>query len=41
MIQPDTQLQIGSLLFGGLDQGELIGPFEVLSRSQLDLSPLR
>ena len=32
MIPPDTQLQIGSLLFEGLDQIDLIGPFEVLSR---------
>ena len=31
MIQPD-QLQIGSLLFEGLDQIDLTGPFEVLSR---------
>ena len=28
----DTHLQIGSLLFEGLDQIELTGPFEVLSR---------
>ena len=32
MIPPDTHLQIGSLLFEGLDQIDLIGPFEVLSR---------
>jgi cyclohexyl-isocyanide hydratase len=32
MIQPDTHLQIGSLLFEGLDQIDLTGPFEVLSR---------
>jgi cyclohexyl-isocyanide hydratase len=29
---PDTHLQIGSLLFEGLDQIDLTGPFEVLSR---------
>jgi cyclohexyl-isocyanide hydratase len=28
----DTRLQIGLLLFEGLDQIELTGPFEVLSR---------
>jgi cyclohexyl-isocyanide hydratase len=32
MIAPDTHLQIGSLLFEGLDQIDLTGPFEVLSR---------
>ncbi len=32
MISPDTHLQIGSLLFEGLDQIDLTGPFEVLSR---------
>ena len=32
MIPPDTHLQIGSLLFDGLDQIDLTGPFEVLSR---------
>lgn len=32
MIPPDTHLQIGSLLFEGLDQIDLTGPFEVLSR---------
>jgi cyclohexyl-isocyanide hydratase len=32
MILSDIQLQIGSLLFEGLDQIELTGPFEVLSR---------
>ena len=32
MIPVDTHLQIGSLLFEGLDQIELTGPFEVLSR---------
>jgi cyclohexyl-isocyanide hydratase len=32
MILPDTHLQIGSLLFEGLDQIDLTGPFEVLSR---------
>jgi hypothetical protein len=32
MIPPDTHLRIGSLLFDGLDQIDLTGPFEVLSR---------
>jgi len=32
MILPDTHLQIGSLLFEGMDQIDLTGPFEVLSR---------
>jgi cyclohexyl-isocyanide hydratase len=32
VIPHDTQLQIGSLLFEGLDQIDLTGPFEVLSR---------
>ncbi len=32
MIAPDKHLQIGSLLFDGLDQIDLTGPFEVLSR---------
>ena len=32
MIDPDRHLQIGSLLFDGLDQIALTGPFEVLSR---------
>ena len=32
MIPPDTHLQIGSLLFEGIDQIDLTGPFEVLSR---------
>jgi cyclohexyl-isocyanide hydratase len=32
VIQPDTHLQIGSLLFEGLDQIDLTGPFEVLAR---------
>jgi cyclohexyl-isocyanide hydratase len=32
MISPDTHLTIGSLLFDGLDQIDLTGPFEVLSR---------
>jgi cyclohexyl-isocyanide hydratase len=32
MIDPDKHLQIGSLLFEGLDQIDLTGPFEVLSR---------
>ena len=32
MIPIDTHLQIGSLLFDGLDQIDLTGPFEVLSR---------
>jgi hypothetical protein len=31
-IPQDTHLQIGSLLFEGLDQIDLTGPFEVLSR---------
>ena len=32
MIPHDVHLQIGSLLFEGLDQIDLTGPFEVLSR---------
>jgi cyclohexyl-isocyanide hydratase len=32
MIPPDVHLEIGSLLFEGLDQIDLTGPFEVLSR---------
>lgn len=32
MIPPDQHLTIGSLLFEGLDQIDLTGPFEVLSR---------
>ena len=32
MISPDTHLQIGSLVFEGLDQIDLTGPFEVFSR---------
>lgn len=32
MIPHDTHLQIGSLLFEGLDQIDLTGPFEVLAR---------
>lgn len=32
MILPETHLQIGSLLFDGLDQIDLTGPLEVLSR---------
>ena len=32
MIAEDTHLQIGSLLFDDLDQIDLTGPFEVLSR---------
>jgi cyclohexyl-isocyanide hydratase len=32
MIAPDKHLQIGSLLFDDLDQIDLTGPFEVLSR---------
>lgn len=32
MISPDTHLRIGSLLFEGVDQIDLTGPFEVLSR---------
>jgi cyclohexyl-isocyanide hydratase len=31
MLSHDTHLQIGSLLFAGLDQIDLTGPFEVLS----------
>ena len=32
MISQETHLQIGSLLFEGLDQIDLTGPFEILSR---------
>ncbi len=32
MLPPDRPLQIGSLIFEGLDQIDLTGPFEVLSR---------
>ena len=32
MIRHDTHLHIGSLLFEGIDQIDLTGPFEVLSR---------
>lgn len=32
MIEPDTHLTIGSLMFEGMDQIDLTGPFEVLSR---------
>jgi len=32
MISQDNHLQIGSLLFEGLDQIDLTGPFEVFSR---------
>lgn len=32
VIPPDTHLQIGSLMFNGLDQIDLTGPFEVLAR---------
>ena len=32
MIPPDTHLNIGSLLFEGIDQIDLTGPFEVLSQ---------
>lgn len=31
----DTHLQIGSLLFEGIDQIDLTGPFEVLSRLRI------
>lgn len=31
MIDPDKHLQIGSLIFEGLNQIDLTGPFEVLS----------
>ena len=32
MVPSDTHLQIGSLVFDGMDQLDLTGPFEVLSR---------
>jgi cyclohexyl-isocyanide hydratase len=32
MIPPDRHLQIGSLLFEGIDQIDLTGPFEILAR---------
>ena len=32
MIADDSHLQIGSLLFEAIDQIDLTGPFEVLSR---------
>ena len=32
MESPDSHLQIGSLLFEGLDQADLTGPYEILSR---------
>ncbi len=32
MIPPDTHLEIGSLIFEGMDQIDLTGPFEILSR---------
>ena len=32
MITNDTHLEIGSLVFDGMDQIDLTGPFEVLSR---------
>jgi cyclohexyl-isocyanide hydratase len=32
MVPPERHLQIGSLLFEGLDQIDLTGPFEILSR---------
>lgn len=32
MLHEETELQIGALLFEGLDQIDLTGPFEVLSR---------
>jgi cyclohexyl-isocyanide hydratase len=32
MIAPDTHLQIGSLLFEGIDRIDLTGPFEIQSR---------
>lgn len=41
MIPHDTHLHIGSLLFEGIDQIDLTGPFEVLSRPERDLSHLR
>jgi len=46
MIPDHTRLHIGSLLFEGIDQIDLTGPFEVLSRGRgetvaksLDSSP--
>jgi cyclohexyl-isocyanide hydratase len=32
MLPNETHLQIGSLVFDGMDQIDLTGPFEVLSR---------
>ena len=40
MIPHDAHLEIGSLVFEGMDQIDLTGPFEVLPHPQLDLSPL-
>ena len=40
MIPHDTAVPaVGSLLFEGLDQIDLTGPFEVLSLAELDLPP--
>jgi cyclohexyl-isocyanide hydratase len=33
MSEPDQTIQIGALLFGGVDQLDLTGPFEVLART--------
>ena len=41
MASHDAHLQIGSLLFEGVDQIDLTGPFEVFSHPQLDLPDLR
>jgi hypothetical protein len=35
MIPHDAHLQIGSLLFEGIDQIDMTGPFEVLSRLRI------
>ena len=32
MLPNDTHLEIGSLVFDGMDQIDLTGPFEILSR---------
>jgi cyclohexyl-isocyanide hydratase len=32
MIDPDRHLHIGSLIFDGIDQIDLTGPFEILAR---------
>ena len=41
MIAQEAQLQIGSLLFEGLDQIDLTGPFEVFSPTDSALSSIR